>query len=73
MGSFAPPPINHKTLKELSMRQIACVLSFMVAQQLAAQSAGPYSVTHSSPLGGVNLRGSPSQTAMFINGRRGWS
>ena len=35
------------------MRQIACVLSFVVAQQLAAQSAGPYSVTHSYPLGGT--------------------
>ena len=33
------------------MRQIACVLSFVFAQQLAAQSAGPYSVTHSYPLG----------------------
>src|SRR4029078_5044202 len=35
------------------MRQIACVLSFVVVQQLAAQSAGPYSVTHSYPLGGT--------------------
>jgi DNA-binding beta-propeller fold protein YncE len=70
MGSFAPPAMNHKTLKELSMRPIACVLSFVVAQQLAAQSAGPYSVTHSYPLGGVGswdyVVPDPAQHRVFI-------